>query len=204
MANVVLNKLTIFGESEQLTKIEELFKNDEGEFEFSLDKIIQEPSELSNGDLCYDLDLIDKYRRGVGDIDIKTISERLKSGNSIDELNKIYDDFIAKYGTVSWYDWRIAKWGCKWDVDLLSMEYIDGDMVIMFETPWDCPYYAIKELSNQYPECCLQLDYADEDLGTNCGWYVFDKGLGTSEGEMDYDEAKEFWGVDDEGDEFYE
>ena len=44
-----------------------------------------------------------------------------------------------KYGADNWYDWSIANWGTKWDVDVDCVTE-DGDKLMMsFDTAWAPP-----------------------------------------------------------------
>ena len=70
----------------------------------------------------------------------------------------------GKYGFADWYDWRIAHWGTKWNaVSGISGEWDSGDY---FETAWSMPENWLRELAKHLD---FTLDYADEDMGSNCG-----------------------------------
>lgn len=71
------------------------------------------------------------------------------------------------YGHSNWYEWRVNNWGCKWNASEASD---DGKY---FQTPYDPPYFWIKELSHHTEILCL---YANEDFGSNCGVIVASKG----------------------------
>ena len=54
-----------------------------------------------------------------------------------------------RYGVRSWYDWRLNKWGCKWNA---SNTYVpektdeNGKLIVEFDTPWCCPDGWLEEL----------------------------------------------------------
>ena len=91
-------------------------------------------------------------------------------GNISDELDKLYKSNLKKYGFKNWYEWRIANWGTKWncyDVDFHN----DGS--ITFDTAWSTPEPIIEALSEKFPEIEIHVDYADQDIGHNCGKYSY-------------------------------
>ncbi len=74
------------------------------------------------------------------------------------------------YGADNWYDWRTANWGSKWDCKS-AQDHGAGSMQFEFETPWSTPVEIIKYLSRKFPIAVFQVEYADEDIGHNCGTY---------------------------------
>ncbi len=74
------------------------------------------------------------------------------------------ENFI-KYGATTWYEWSIDNWGTKWN----SYDNIKGDGAFVFCTAWSAPHPVIEELSARYPEICFTHEWADEDIGNNCG-----------------------------------
>ena len=78
---------------------------------------------------------------------------------------------IKKYGYPSWYDWRIEKWGTKWDVREFGFENFDTadhKLDINFETAWSPPlaiYEALKE-QGYY----VRAEYVDEGMGFVGEW----------------------------------
>lgn len=80
---------------------------------------------------------------------------------------------IEKYGHKDWYSWRIAYWGTKWNA--YDFECINENS-IKFNTAWGTPFSVIEALSKKYNDLRIEVKYADEDLGYNCGMYVFEDG----------------------------
>ena len=71
-----------------------------------------------------------------------------------------------KFGHDNWYDWQIANWGTKWDIDAELSE--DGDekrLLFNFDTAWSPPTVAIAELSNQFPKLTFTLKYCEIGCG---------------------------------------
>jgi len=91
-------------------------------------------------------------------------------------------DNLTNYGYKSWYEWRIAKWGCKWPESDLSVgqDYTnngDGTSVIAFnfDTPWAPPIEAFDKISQDYPNLLFCLYYEEPGMGF-CGSDVWAKG----------------------------
>ena len=87
--------------------------------------------------------------------------------NSIVDINgfsKLYKDEVTtylqgfynleKYGYKDWYDFRIDKWGCKWNADNTDIY----ESVISFETPWGSPDGIFIELSKHVPIRVMSCD----------------------------------------------
>ena len=75
----------------------------------------------------------------------------------------------TEYGFDDWYDWRIANWGCKWDigedVQVISLE--ETAIHIGFDTPWSPPVGVMQKLCERFPDIELSLSYAE----TGC-WFA--------------------------------
>jgi hypothetical protein len=68
-------------------------------------------------------------------------------------------------GIPNWYDWNIENWGTKWNS---YSSYIE-DNVITFDTAWSCPEPVFRKLSKMFPKVEIKVEFADEDIGSNCG-----------------------------------
>lgn len=198
MADVVLNKLSIVGPEEQLKGIKDFFTNENGEFKFSLEKLLPTPKGLLDDVISSCVNCISLYISNPTVENKLQVEISLQGRKSFDEVIEIYNNLVKEYGTADWFWWRVNNWGCKWDADLLDVDITEEEVFIEFETPWNCPVPVIKILSEKFPECSMLLRYADEDLGCNCGWYDIKNGSILSDMEMSYEEAKEFWGIYDE------
>jgi hypothetical protein len=57
------------------------------------------------------------------------------------------EDLVAKHGYSSWYDFNIANWGTKWDVNSDNVEIADANTVTAgFESAWAPPTNAYEKL----------------------------------------------------------
>ena len=66
------------------------------------------------------------------------------------------------------------KWGTKWNAydQLVDLD----EAVFQFDTAWSCPEPVLKALSALHPDAEITLQFADEDIGSNCGTIVFKGG----------------------------
>lgn len=87
---------------------------------------------------------------------IEGITNSKKAHNLIKNLqdNKFFDYIVPRpsfsdneeenrnnFGYKDWYDWSLAKWGCKWDADVFTNTFDEtiGVITIGFNTPWGPP-----------------------------------------------------------------
>ena len=84
---------------------------------------------------------------------------------------------LIRYGSTDWYRWANQNWGCKWDTCNAKVERTsDVTAEIVFNTPWSTPLQGIIAVSEKFPNAVIDVRYADEDLGYNCGWYTLESG----------------------------
>lgn len=88
------------------------------------------------------------------------------------------DEEKRLYGNRNWYDWNMKHWGTKWNA-YNPLEPVDNE--IRFETAWNAPMKVIEELSFMFNDLEITIDYADEDIGFNCGRTTFKNGEKTRE-----------------------
>lgn len=204
MPNYVINRVKINGNVETISKVKKQIvntKNKNGDVvPFSFQNIIPRPVSLdipSSTGVENGIDYIngDEAKK-------KEIEERFatyQDGENILKeyirLAKIALDNIKKYSHKDWYDWNIINWGTKWDACDSSVETTDNEIILEFQTAWSTPKPVFLKLAKQYPELTINIDYADEDLGYNCGNYSYVDGkwnyiIG------DYEFACSMWGYD--------
>jgi hypothetical protein len=56
---------------------------------------------------------------------------------------------IEKYGFASWYDFSIANWGTKWDVDNVQFSEDNGVIHASYDTAWSPPMEFYDHLVNE-------------------------------------------------------
>lgn len=92
------------------------------------------------------------------------------------ELGKTAWNNIQKYGVPTWYEWRNCNWGTKWN----AYGYDDVDYSqntdLRFLTAWSAPHPILQKLSAMYPDIIFEHEWADEDIGANCGRKIYRNG----------------------------
>ncbi|MDE6947581.1 MAG: hypothetical protein K2P14_10410 [Anaeroplasmataceae bacterium] len=66
-----------------------------------------------------------------------------------------------------WYKWHIKFWGTKWGPYDSYTRIGKTQLTFIFSTAWSCPYPVIHRLALLGYD--IEVRYADEDLGNNCG-----------------------------------
>lgn len=222
MPNYVKNNITIIGTNDKIHECLEFCKSDDSEFDFN--KIVPMPEELnidesSKNDIAiksYLLSLNDEQANKVHDIlrrvpDILhgNLDQALKDKNYISpdnsdeyiELGKRLVDNCSKYGCTTWYEWSYSNWGTKWNA--MEVEIIDSpeECSVYFDTAWNAPVPIFSALSKKFPDLIFSISYADEDIGSNCGYMNFANGIQESEKIFEYGDdsvafACDVWGYD--------
>lgn len=199
MPNHVLNKVTISGSKGDIAKCKEqivnVYKDNDGETKgFSFETVIPMPESLHIEASSIVDDAVEYVKGGCktlptswSNLAVDEIRRRINLG--ITAINN-----LAEYGYKDWYNWSLAKWGTKWDCYEVSVSYTETVIYLSFLTAWSTPFPVIKKLSEQHPSLCILVEYADEDLGVNCGTYCFVDGLLTDETVENEEFACELWG----------
>lgn len=73
---------------------------------------------------------------------------------------------VAKYGFDNWYDWNIANWGTKWDVNAQFEDYSinDEEVIIYFDSAWSPPQLVIAELAKKFENLSINHAYLEEAM----------------------------------------
>jgi hypothetical protein len=179
MANFVTNLLTIEGEGAD--NILETLRGENIEQLIDFNKIIPLPQELldtqsggrSNAAMQI-LELIPEELRRDADAVKAYLKDNLEIALDIDEETAKSITNYVTYGYVSWYEWCIDNWGTKWNAGGCIEQNLPN--MLQFDTAWSCPVPIFITLSKMYPNNTFWVEYADEDIGQNCGKYVFKDG----------------------------
>ncbi len=68
------------------------------------------------------------------------------------------------------YNWCISNWGTKWNsYGYESIENPDDSDNISFLTAWSAPHPVLEKLTTMFPTITFEHEWADEDIGMNCG-----------------------------------
>lgn len=68
---------------------------------------------------------------------------------------------VKKFGADNWYDWQVANWGTKWDVDAEVSDLGDKSISINFDSAWSPPVAAIIKLGELFPKLEFALTYQE-------------------------------------------
>ncbi|ENW4475937.1 hypothetical protein IBS66_001092, partial [Neisseria gonorrhoeae] len=73
---------------------------------------------------------------------------------------------IRQYGHPNWYDWRLANWGCKWDVnpDCTFVTVGESGIRISCDTAWGPPEGIYRELAKRFPDVEFEAKYLEEGM----------------------------------------
>lgn len=187
MPNHITNKVLV-ERQEKFAEIEALMKSAESRFDFNC--ILPMPEELRGTSSPASIVSEEDYKRLMDER-----AEKEARGESVGFMGrpiteKMSREFIKKYGVDNWYDWAILHWGTKWNAYEVE---VDEDS-IRFQTAWSTPLPVMSAISRKFPDVDIRVEYADEDIGSNCGWYILRNGKIIDEGEGDRVFALTAWG----------
>jgi hypothetical protein len=215
--NHVTNIIEIKGDTARVKALFEAIKNDEyglGSIDFN--KLIPMPPELDieegsrtdRGLKAY-RDFIEVYTFNgkKEDFDLLNIPEKseqafLRVHPEVDqtewELGRQAFKNQQKYGTPTWYKWRIRNWGTKWNAyGYEGGVQFDGKS-LRFLTAWAPPTPIVAKLAQTYPDLDFTHQWVDEDIGYNCGEVEYHNGAPDGEffpaGQEAVDYANSLWG----------
>jgi hypothetical protein len=92
------------------------------------------------------------------------------------ELAFVYKENKEKYGYTTWYNWSCNNWGTKWNAYQTPDQRDESD-TIFFQTAWSAPLPVIEALSKKFPDLTFEIEWADEDTGSNTGWFRYKNGV---------------------------
>ena len=206
MPNYVIHNVKINGSVETISKVKQQIintKNEIGEdVPFSFQSIIPRPASLNipaSSDVDYGISYIqgDVTKKEEIECRFNTYYNGENRFKECIRLAKIALDNIKKYGYKNWYDWNRDKWGTKWDACEPYVNAMTDEIFLSFMTAWSTPEPIFRKLAEQYPDLLIEIEYADEDLGYNCGSYSYADGeWGYNIGDLEF--ACQMWDVDPE------
>lgn len=198
MPNHVENYVSLNGDEQKIREMLETIKNDDygiGTIDFN--KIIPMPESLNidsgtrtdRGLKAYK-GFIEVYtfgknaedaRESLKDIPVKSEELFLEKRTDIDrkewELGKTAWQNMQDYGAPTWYEWCCNNWGTKWNAYGYSegLDYSE-DHELYMQTAWSAPHAIMQKLSEMFPDITFEHQWADEDIGYNCGRYTYSGG----------------------------
>ena len=195
MPNYVRNIVTISGDKETIKKAKRsLIKKGN----FSFNNVIPMPKSLaieSSSSVEDAIDAIKKGRKAIAEFKKKQDKWHEGMGGAYIKLGHIALKNIEKYGAKDWYDWSRYNWGTKWDACDVEVETAPCEIKLVFETAWNTPVPVFNAIAKKFPTLAISVEYADEDLGYNCGTIVYEDGEMYGETEGDEEFASDIWGL---------
>ena len=115
--------------------------------------------------------LKDKVENNYANIDYEGLGIE-----TLEDLGIAYLNNIVDYGYPTWYDWSIENWGTKWNAYESFIKEGKSYLKFYFQTAWSTPMPIFDELSVLLSDKNIEIWYADEDIGHNCGKIYYSKG----------------------------
>lgn len=200
MPNWVRNNVKIQGCQGDLTAIKRLVRTKDEPFDFNAILPMPEELNLASGSSENVAMACAKAKRegktSCKEIETSTWTDKM-TFEEWAELGEKYLSNVEKYGAATWYDWHIWKWGTKWQPSEVSWDFkSENEMNVSFDTAWSPPTGVYDKLAKMFPNVYMYIEYADEDIGRNCGLLEYDEN-GYSEEVVDTVEfACNVWGYD--------
>ena len=196
MPNYVKNNVLISGDKETIKKVAKALRKGGN---FSFNNFIPMPKSLSiESSSAVDdaIDAIKKGRKAIAEFKKKEEEWGEGRGDKYIKLGHTALKNIEKYGAKDWYDWCRLNWGTKWDACDTSIMIRNECISITFDTAWNAPYPIYAAIARKFPTISIEVEYADEDLGNNCGTISYEDGEFLGEVDGDFDFACNIWGCD--------
>jgi len=173
MPNWVLNKVSLQGSEKQLQKFNEFVKSKESNFDFN--NIIPIPEaelQIAQGFLVkYNNNPIREFIDDNFDSAVYMYTLE-RNPNASETFCKAVLRLVKQYINQDFSAfsmeglWIRKHWGTKWEAS--TAEYVD-DTLYIFKTAWSTPVPIYEALGKRFPEIDIKVEFADEDIGSNCG-----------------------------------
>lgn len=108
----------------------------------------------------------------ISEKEYKIQEENIANGNSTEEqkkfgisrklTQKLSNQYIKKFGSNNWYDWKRINWGTKWDVTAELISETENELVYTFQTAWSPPTEFIIKVSKLFPNLNFTMEYLGE------------------------------------------
>lgn len=83
---------------------------------------------------------------------------------NLEQSQKAIDN-EKKYGFKNWYQWSIANWGTKWDLNVISFLEKNNKIYIIADSAWSPPIEAFEKISEDFPNLIFNIKYKEEGNG---------------------------------------
>jgi hypothetical protein len=175
----------IRGSPEAIAAIRKCFSSRDGKEEFvNFAKVIPTPTDVYLGDLPFSLEMVKVAETVAQKAAVATIAKLHSKAANVsagqDEIQSALGAILKIAATHdfdldamllsvrTWHDWNVEAWGTRWNS--FSCSFTEDS--IRFDTAGATPAPVIAEISRQLGDgVVLKVEYADEDIGYNCGAY---------------------------------
>lgn len=151
MPNWCSNRVTVFGNEDEVSKVKDIFESKDSVF----GKIIPSPdwSKIPNED---------------GQLPKVREHKNPKTG----EVSFVTTEFPDGTNDSRWYDWNIANWDTKWDIagGVEIDDYDTEQIEINFNTAWSPPEAICRKLKEMFPD--LSISWFFDEPGMEVAGYL--------------------------------
>ena len=162
MPNYCYNNLTIKGDVKSMREFYDYLGP--LDLNFNMTNILPMPIELENTHhpVSFHVQSTKEILSENGTVEKIQINENNQTEQEFMDHCKNLED---KYGADNWYDWCYENWGCKWDIDDLSIDsQTDDKLCVSYETPW-CPNSNfIAFLGTKFQKLEFELEYYEPEM----------------------------------------
>lgn len=185
MSNWIMNNVRISCDNVNVLKeIKYRFFDENGLFSLNLVKLM--PADLSNITVhCFAFTYKRYHQSSAEDQFLMQKNYDVRHGKDgafCTRLNATRKFIDKNGGYMDSFTWCMDNWGTKCDCktdcswDIRQEPIIDNTMHFCFQTAWNMPHKVFLRLSDLMPTAKIVVDYADEELGYNCGRRTYEKG----------------------------
>jgi len=144
MPNWCRNRVTVFGNEEEVSKVKDIFESKDTVF----GKIIPSPDWKNIPNEKGELPKENLIKNDKGEVVAATM------------------EFPDGKNDSRWYDWNLANWDTKWDIaGSVEVDEQDSEVVeINFNTAWSPPEAICRKLREMFPDLSFQWFYDEPGM----------------------------------------
>lgn len=108
------------------------------------------------------------------DVDKELFNSLVPMPKKLEETESRHDDEAEfakalsgnkKKKYTNWYNWRLAHWGTKWDVDP-AVDFVNDNQIKMwYETAWSPANEVWEIVTKKFPSLTIKVKYYEEGMG---------------------------------------
>jgi len=196
MPNWVLTHARFTGNQTEIDKMRKFMKSKDSVFDFN--RLIPMPKALDiESGSSEDIAKACARARKNGQTTCSEYSSRpwaqdQKTFNEWADMGDIYESNFKRYGCSTWYDWNCMHWGTKWNAS--DPAWSPDSRSLSFETAWSFAEPIFNKLAKKFPTVEMYVEFADEDIGHNCGTWDSDSCQANYIDDVEF--ACNVWGYD--------